>query len=122
LESTSGSHSSSIQSLFDANYAPKSWVEDKNYATETYVIGAVLTTGAVNTLISTAITGYASPSQLASATDSINNLDESKVSKPFDWISYPPLNSEGNPTTRGRGIFMRTFIFKRTATPPRAPG
>ena len=34
LETTTGSQGGLIQGLYNANYAPKSWVNDKNYATE----------------------------------------------------------------------------------------
>ena len=44
------SHGGLIQGLYDADYAPKSWVNDKDYATESYVDGAVVTTGAISVL------------------------------------------------------------------------
>jgi len=96
LETTVGSHTSSLnglgstgQGLYDANYAPKSWVNDKSYATESYVDGAVVTTGAVSALIDIGLAGYASSPQLSSTnqivSDVLDTVETGYVPRPEDW-------------------------------------
>jgi hypothetical protein len=64
------------QGLYGADYAPKSWVNDKDYATESYVDGAVVTGGAIGVLIDVALTRYASTTQLGATNQSIRDLTD----------------------------------------------
>jgi len=85
-----------IQGLYDADYASKTYVTDKDYATETYVNGAVLTATAVQALIDTSITGFASTSQLSATNTAITALDDvvdTKVPKPLNWLTLSGVSA-----------------------------
>ena len=89
LETTVGSQGGLIQGLYDANYAPKSWVNDKDYATESYVDGAVVTSGAISVLIDVVLQGTATTAQITQAnqatSDVLDNLTTNYVPRPVDW-------------------------------------
>ena len=103
LETTDGSHGTSIQALNDADYAPKSWVNDKGYATESYVDGQVVKTSAINILIGAAVSTGITAFKTAYVDVSVNaknalqdaHSEATYVQYPFDWSNYPPLNSSG---------------------------
>ncbi len=89
LETTVGSQGGLIQGLYDADFAPKSWVNDKDYATESYVNGAVVSGSAISVLIDVALQGTATTAQITQAnqatSDVLDNLTANYVPRPADW-------------------------------------
>jgi hypothetical protein len=83
LETTDASRGTSIQGLYDADYAPKSWVNDKDYATESYVNGAVASASAVGLLIDAAVASRATSQSVTDLSDVVNT----KVPVPSDWTA-----------------------------------
>ena len=82
---------------------------ESDYATEGYVDTAVVAAAAAGGVIDGAIStlavlkptnwGALGPdSSLDTYVGGKILLSETVVHRPFDWISYPPLDSEGNPT------------------------
>ena len=80
-----------IQALYNADYAPKSWVNDKDYATEAFVTGAVVSANAIGVLIDLALTGYASTTSLGTTNQSVADLADlvadDYVAKPSNWTA-----------------------------------
>jgi hypothetical protein len=83
LETTDASRGTSIQGLYDADYATKSWVNGKDYATETYVNGAVVSASAVSLLIDAAVASRATSQSVTDLSDVVNT----KVPVPSDWTA-----------------------------------
>ena len=82
---------------------------ESDYATEGYVDTAVVAAAAAGGVVDGAIStlavlkptnwGTSAPdSSLDTYVDGKILLSETVVHRPFDWIPYPPLDSEGNPT------------------------
>jgi hypothetical protein len=95
LETNLESNASRIQGLYDADYEPKYWVEKKNYATEAFVNGAVVSGSAIGVLIDLALTGYAPTPQLGATNQTISDLTDAvhsgfdaKVTIPDDWNAF----------------------------------
>ena len=89
LETIVGSQGGLIQGLYDADYAPKSWVNDKDYATESYVDNSVVSATAISVLIDVALQGTATAAQVTAAnqatSDVLDNLTTNYVPRPADW-------------------------------------
>jgi len=75
LESELENNASCIQGLYDADYAPKTWVEDKNYETETEtdVANSFISADAISTLISGATQGLSTTTQLNTVNQSVSD-------------------------------------------------
>ena len=111
LETTVGSQGGLIQGSYGAGYAGKSWVNDKDYASEGYVDSIIVTTGAINILIGAGIDSALIAFSAGAMTAQINAknaiqdvyTEATYVKKPFDWGTYVPLDSSGfatgDPTT-----------------------
>ena len=119
LETTVASQGSSIQNLYDADYAPKAWVNDKDYATEDYVDNAVITAAAIDIAISAAIdaglTAFAS-AYTSSTVDTKNAaqnafVELTYVKKPVDYFVYAPTFDDGTPT--GEDPTLKSYTDKK---------
>ena len=98
---------------------------ESDYATEGYVVTAVVAAAAAGGVVDGAIStlavlkptnwgALAPDSSLDTYVDGKILLSETVVHRPFDWISYPPLNLGGVPT--GESTTLKSYTDTKGAS------
>ena len=85
-----------LEDNMTSNASRLTTVED-SYATTSYVDSAVVTSSAIGVLIDTALTGFATTSELSATTQNLTDLSDDIVATyvpyPLDWVLYTPLGN-----------------------------
>ena len=85
-----------LEDNMTSNASRLTTVED-DYATISYVDASVVTSSAISLLIDTALTGYATTSELSATTQNLTDLSDDIIATyvpyPLDWVTYTSLGN-----------------------------